>query len=185
MSSRKRSSLRRRSRARSQTKLTRNGVMNIVIPVAVAGVGVAAYLIWKKSRANATSNGSAPRAEAPVNLPSAPFEPALAPAPAALTKTPYSAAEIASWAKLPVIAKQLNGLGSYYDVSAAGAPYQGMFGVDGLGSDGAVAMSTITPLDVARRARDFAWVRPVTRPFAGNTRTGGVFARDLFTGMTS
>ena len=53
MSSRKRSSLRRRSRARSQTKLTRNGVMNIVIPVAVAGVGVAAYLLWKKARTHA------------------------------------------------------------------------------------------------------------------------------------
>jgi hypothetical protein len=184
MSSRKRSSLRRRSRARSQAKLTRNGVMNIVIPVAVAGVGVAAYLIWKKSRASASVARSA-NVEAPVDLPSAPFTPSLLSAKEAANAA-FLASKDSVYSGPALPAKPaLNGIGSYYDVSAAGAPYQGMFGVDGLGGDGAVAMSTITPLDVARRARDFAWVRPVTRPFAGNTRTGGVFARDLFTGMTS
>lgn len=51
MTSRKRSSLRRlSSRARSQLKLLRNGLTPSTMAVA-AGVGIVAYLLWKKSQA--------------------------------------------------------------------------------------------------------------------------------------
>ena len=189
MSSRKRSSRRRRpARARSQT-LVRNGmVMKIVVPVAIAGAGVAAYLIWKKSRARAAAATYTPAPALDADGQSAATlspstGPAISPVDAlirdagSLTK---NAANAAYWSTQDAIKRAkaaVSGIGSYYDVSAAGAPYQGMFG---LGSD---AVSTVEPHDLARRAKNFAPVRGVTRQFASpKVRTGGMFARDLFTG---
>jgi hypothetical protein len=130
-----------------------------------------------------------------------------------------------------------SGFGTYYDVSAAGAPYQGMLGLGetyyaaagvgemyeaaagGIGetyyaaagvgetyeaaagnfddptiegelllsgaevSAGVAPTSTIEPTDVARQAGNFLPVRPTTQPFAARSQAGGLFARNLFTGM--
>ena len=109
-----------------------------------------------------------------------------------------------------------SGFGTYYDVSAAGAPYQGMLGLGetyyaaaGVGetyeaaagnfddptiegelllsgaevSAGVAPTSTIEPTDVARQAGNFLPVRPTTQPFAARSQAGGLFARNLFTGM--
>jgi hypothetical protein len=104
------------------------------------------------------------------------------------------------------------GFGSYYDVSAAGAPYQGMFGVGemyeaaagnyddptvaaefllgdaeqkaGVLPAGVAPVSTIEPTDVAREASNFASIRPTQQQFAARSQAGGLFARNLFTGVT-
>ena len=99
-----------------------------------------------------------------------------------------------------------SGFGTYYDVSAAGAPYQGMFGLGEMYeaaagnfddptiegelllsgaevSAGVAPTSTIEPTDVARQASNFLPVRPTTQPFAARSQAGGLFARNLFTGM--
>ena len=115
------------------------------------------------------------------------------------------------------------GFGSYYDVSAAGAPYQGMFGVGEMYEDdeasvgemyeaaagnyddptiaaefllgdaeqkagvlpaGVAPVSTIEPTDVAREASNFASIRPTQQQFAARSQAGGLFARNLFTGVT-
>lgn len=118
-----------------------------------------------------------------------------------------------------------SGFGAYYDVSAAGAPYQGMFGVGemyeaaaGIGemyeaaagnyddptteaefmlgdaeqkagvlpaasSSAVVPVSTIDPTGVAREAANFPQIRPTTQQFAARSQAGGLFARNLFTGM--
>jgi hypothetical protein len=99
-----------------------------------------------------------------------------------------------------------SGFGTYYDVSAAGAPYQGMLGlgemyeaaagnVDDPGveaelllsgaeqSAGVAPTSTIEPTDVAREAANFLPIRPTNQQFAARSQAGGLFARNLFTGM--
>jgi len=107
------------------------------------------------------------------------------------------------------------GFGSYYDVSAAGAPYQGMFGVGSVGEmyeaaagnyddptvaaefllgdaeqkagvlpAGVAPVSTIEPTDVAREASNFLPIRPTQQQFAARSQAGGLFARNLFTGVT-
>jgi len=102
-----------------------------------------------------------------------------------------------------------SGFGTYYDVSAAGAPYQGMFGVGSVGemyeaaagsvddpgieaelllsgaemSAGVAPTSTIEPTDVAREASNFLPIRPTQQQFAARSQAGGLFARNLFTGM--
>lgn len=191
MSSRKRSSRRRLStRARSQTKkLVRNGVvMKVVIPVAVAGAGVAAYLLWKKSRARAAAESATPmiNADGSANaayLTAQQAGPAVSPVDALIRDAGSTAKDVANAAYFAAqdamkrAKTAMHGIGSYYDVSAAGAPYQGMFGL------GSSAVSTVEPHDLARRAKNFAPVREVTRQFASpKVRTGGMFARDLFTG---
>lgn len=202
MTSRKRTSRRRSSRTRS-TRLVRNGmVMKIVVPVAVAGIGVGAYLLWKR-RQRAAADAAVPGVDAtgtpnaaylaaqqagrasPDGVPgSSMFAPFSAAASSIKDAANAAANAISSTAQNKANAAYIAakasfaGLGRYYDVSAAGAPYQGMFG---LGSD---AVSTVEPHDLARRAKNFAPVRPITRPFASPVvRTGGVFSRDLFTGM--
>jgi hypothetical protein len=126
-----------------------------------------------------------------------------------------------------------SGFGTYYDVSAAGAPYQGMFGVGetyeaaaGVGEmyeddeasvgemyeaaagnyddptiaaefllgdaerkagvlpAGVMPVSTIEPTGVAREASNFASIRPTQQQFAARSQAGGLFARNLFTGVT-
>lgn len=191
MSSRKRSSRRRKpARARSQVKkLVRNGaVMKIVIPVAIAGAGVAAYLYWKKSRENAApsidSDGTPNAAylaaqRAGEQAPASALSPvdALIQNAGSTAKDAANAAYFTAQDAMKRAKAAMSGIGSYYDVSAAGAPYQGMFGL------GSTAMSTVEPHDLARRAKNFAPVREVTRQFASpKVRTGGMFARDLFTG---
>lgn len=181
MTSRKRSSLRRRSRARSQTRLTRNGVMGIVVPVAVAGVGVAAYLIWKKSRSASASVSTIAR-DAEAAAPSLVDSAVSTVVDAAVAAKNAANAAFFSSKDAAVVGQEipkaaLKGIGSYIDVSAAGAPYQGMFGVGGVGP-----VNTVIPTDAIRRAGEFRWVRPVTQQFADpDLRTGGTFARNLFT----
>lgn len=188
MSSRKRSSRRRKpTRARSQT-LVRNGmVMKIVVPVAIAGAGVAAYLIWKKNRAATAAEVNSPEyiasRQAATADSAAQAGPALSPVDALIRDAGSTAKDVANaayWSAQDAIKRakaSMSGIGSYYDVSAAGAPYQGMFGL------GSTAVSTVEPHDLARRAKNFAPVREVTRQFASpKVRTGGMFARDLFTG---
>ncbi len=187
MSRKKHTSRRRSSRSRSQTKLTRNGVAMIAVPVAVAGVGVVAYLLWKKSRASASTSTSAPTSlmqdasaaasAAAADVVSPVVDAAVAAKNAANAAFFASKDSVYTGPALPV-KPPIQGIGAYIDVSAAGAPYQGMFGVGGV-----QAVSTVSPFDLARRAPNFAPVRPVSRQFAAPTRTGGTFSRDLFTGM--
>jgi hypothetical protein len=168
-----------------------------VVPVAVAGVGVVAYLIWRKSRESAApgfNSAGTPNAayleaqragEAPVSAAAAAAD-VVAPiiSAASAAKDAANAAWMTSkdavytGPELPSKTATLKGIGAYIDVSAAGAPYQGMFGVGGV-----QAVSTVSPFDLARRAPNFAPVRPVSRQFAAPARTGGTFSRDLFTGM--
>lgn len=96
------------------------------------------------------------------------------------------------------------GLHGGYDVSHAGAPYKGMLGLgedpanqahvddamDALenGTNGGThAVSTVTPTDAVRRAHDWNWNEPVTEQFTsgsdGRGGAGGLFARNLFSGM--
>lgn len=108
-----------------------------------------------------------------------------------------------------------SGFGAYYDVSAAGAPYQGMLGLGKMyeaaagnyddptteaefmlgdaeqkagvlpaaSSSAVVPVSTIDPTGVAREAANFPQIRPTTQQFAARSQAGGLFARNLFTGM--
>jgi len=99
-------------------------------------------------------------------------------------KSKAVAAEAASSPTTDAPSVATSGIGSYYDVSAAGAPYQGMLGLGGI-----APMNTVIPTDAIRRAHNFPWIRPVTRQFANpNIATGnsggGTFSRNLFTGMT-
>jgi hypothetical protein len=162
--------------------------MKIVVPVAIAGAGVAAYLYWKNRSASARVAARAAnegRSVSEINAEEAgsPVGPTLSPVDAFIQNAGSTAKDVANaayWSAQDAIKRAkaaMSGIGSYYDVSAAGAPYQGMFG---LGSD---AVSTIEPHDLARRAKNYAPVREVTRQFASpKVRTGGMFARDLFTG---
>jgi hypothetical protein len=96
------------------------------------------------------------------------------------------------------------GMGRGYDVSHAGAPYKGMLGLDQdpanqshvddamdsmeNGTDGGShAISTITPTDAVMEAPDWNWNEPVTERFTsggdGRGGAGGLFARNLFSGM--
>lgn len=192
MASKKRTSRQRRSsrtRSNRSPKLVRNGVMSIVVPVAVAGVGVGAYLLWKKSRASASNTGRSAGAPAALmqDAASAASDAAadvVSPIVSAASAA-KNAANAAFQASRDYILPTFNsakaaasGIGSYYDVSAAGAPYQGMFGL------GSTAVSQVEPHDLARRAVEGPRLRPVTQPFAARVvRTGGLFQRDLFTGQ--
>jgi len=180
--------------------------MGIVLPiVALGGAGAVAYLLWKKYKAPRPQDYIAPPSaiDAPIERMSTADAQLVVPSALekAFVKTPSG-----EWTKTSTgMQKPLNGLGSYsssltdhgsidsamdtmeaaagvgsyYDVSAAGAPYQGMLGL------GEIApMNTVVPTDAIHRASNFPRVSPITRPFASPTvRTGGVFSRDLFTGV--
>jgi len=80
----------------------------------------------------------------------------------------------------------VSGMGLMVDVSHYGAPYKGLFGL-GAGPVDLPAVSTVTPTDLAFPAKNAAQVKEVTIPFA-NPKTergyaGGIFARQLFSGV--
>ena len=80
----------------------------------------------------------------------------------------------------------VSGMGLMVDVSHYGAPYKGLFGL-GAGPVDLPAVSTVTPTDLAFPAKNTQQVKPVVIPFA-NPKTergsaGGIFARQLFSGV--
>jgi len=80
----------------------------------------------------------------------------------------------------------MSGMGLMVDVSHYGAPYKGLFGL-GAGPVDLPAVSTVTPTDLAFPAKNVAQVKEVKIPFA-NPKTergyaGGIFARQLFSGV--
>lgn len=82
--------------------------------------------------------------------------------------------------------ESLKGMGLMVDVSHYGAPYKGLFGL-GAGPVDLPAVSTVTPSDMAFPAKRVPQVKEVTVPFA-NPKTergyaGGIFARQLFSGV--
>ena len=82
--------------------------------------------------------------------------------------------------------KPVSGMGLMVDVSHYGAPYKGLFGL-GAGPVDLPAVSTVTPTDLAFPAKNTQQVKPVVIPFA-NPKTergsaGGIFARQLFSGV--
>lgn len=84
----------------------------------------------------------------------------------------------------PAIPSNVSGLADpLIDVAHYGAPYQGMLGLGSLPQPPAV--STIIPMDLAFRAKTDPQIKRVRTPFAAADvgSAGGVFARQLFSGM--
>ncbi len=83
--------------------------------------------------------------------------------------------------------------GLMVDVSHAGAPYKGMFGLGGDGEledeiDNAEAVSIVEPIDMAREAVDvnpFPVVRETMATPGDRGWAGGIYARNLFSGLLS
>ncbi len=82
--------------------------------------------------------------------------------------------------------ESLKGMGLMVDVSHYGAPYKGLFGL-GAGPVDLPAVSTVTPSDLAFPAKRVPQVKEVTTPFASPKTergyAGGIFARQLFSGV--